>query len=273
MKTKELVKAREKSKALESEFANSLFQLGNRLGDGTPAEIAFAHVAESTKGQVTEGFFRTVNTNMQQMGMSLEEAIFNQRRGAIVYYPSALIATSMKILIESVKKGLMVAARSLMSISDYVKNVRKINDRLRDILAEVISDMKSNMVFLAPLLAGIVVGLGTMISGILNKLSIMLPEIEAGEGFNLAGMLNILDLTAMIPPYFLQVIIGIYVVEIIFILTGTLVSVDAGEDKLKRVNETGKNLIRGVTLYVIVAFIAIVFLTVIGAMALGGLGG
>ncbi len=273
-KTKELIKTREESKKLESEFTNSLFQLGNRLGDGTPAEIAFAHIAESTRGQVTEGFFRTVNTNIQQLGMSLEEAIFNKRRGAIIYYPSALISTSMKILVESVKKGLQVAARALMSISEYIKNIYKINERMRDLLAEVVSDMKSNMTFLAPLLAGIVVGLASMITIILNKLQVMFEmqgEFEVTGLGNVSGILEIFDLTAMISPYFLQVAIGIYIIEIIFILSNTLVTVDAGEDKLRVVYETGKNLKRGIILYLIVSFIAILSLALLASIALGGL--
>ena len=45
----------------KKEFNSSLFTLGNRLGDGTPAEVAFAKVAQSTKGQKTSDFFRIVN--------------------------------------------------------------------------------------------------------------------------------------------------------------------------------------------------------------------
>jgi len=115
------------------------------------------------------------------MGMSVERAIFDRRRGAIIYYPSDLIAISMRILVESSKKGLKIAAIGLMSISEYVKNIQKITNRLRDMLAEVISDMKSNMTFLAPLLSGIVVGLAAMITAILNNLS--LAELGGVEFF------------------------------------------------------------------------------------------
>jgi hypothetical protein len=273
-RTRDLIKAREDSKNLEQEFTNSLFQLGNRLGDGMPAEIAFAHIAESTRGQVTEGFFRTVNTNIQQLGMGLEEAIFNPRRGAIIYYPSALISTSMKILVESVKKGLQVAARSLMSISEYIKNIHKINERMRDLLAEVTSDMKSNMTFLAPLLAGIVVGLAAMITIILSKLQIMLNaqgNLDVAGIGSISEILDLFNLTNMIPTYFLQIAIGIYIIEVIFILSSTLVTVDSGEDKLKNVYETGKNLRRGLLLYFIVSLIAILALALLAAVALGGL--
>ena len=236
-KTKELMKTRNDTNVLEEEFTNTMFQLGNRLGDGIPAEIAFAKVAESTRGQKTEGFFALVNQNIQQLGMSLEKAIFDPKRGAIIYYPSALISTSMRILVESVKKGLKVAAQSLMSISEYVKNIQKINQRLHDLLAEIVSDMKSNMTFLAPLLAGIVVGLSSMITIILSKLQSM--QSVAGEGGAVSGLGNIQQITSlfnvseMIPPYFLQISVGIYLIEIIFILTAALVTVESGKDLLK----------------------------------------
>jgi len=274
-RTKNLIKEREKTKNLESEFTNSLFQLGNRLGDGMPAEIAFANVAESTTGQVTEGFFKTVNTNIQQMGMSVQEALFNKQRGAIIYYPSALIATSMKILVESVKRGLEVAARSLMSISQYIKNVHKINERMRDLLAEVVSDMKSNMTFLAPLLAGIVVGLSTMITMILTQLEEAFAETggEAMGGIADVGMITeMFEVSQMIPSYYLQISIGIYLIQIVFILSSTLVTVDAGEDKLKVVNEIGKNLKRGILLYTVVALLSILALSLLASVAIGGLG-
>ena len=275
MKTKEMIKEREKSKQLEKEFASSLFQLGNRLGDGIPAEIAFARIAESTKGQATENFFRLVNTNVQQLGMSVEQAIFNQKRGAIIFYPSALISTSMKILVESAKKGLDVAARSLMSISEYVKNIDKISERLRDLLAEVVSDMKSNMTFLAPLLAGIVIGLAGMITSIINTLTELMAGISteaiSAESGTIGNMLKIFDITTMIPPYFLQIAVGIYIVQIIFILTDTLVLVDAGDDRLKKIYDLSRNLKRGILLYFVVAFITILALSVLAKIALGGI--
>ncbi len=272
-KTSALIKSREQTKHLEEEFTNSLFQLGNRLGDGIPAEIAFAKVAESTQGQTTQSFFALVNQNIQQIGMSLELAVFDKRRGAITYFPSSLIATSMRILIESVKKGLQVAARSLMSISDYVKNIQKINQRLRDLLAEVVSDMKSNMAFLAPLLAGIVVGLAAMITLILNKLqtlSILGENTDLGIGIS-SNILNLFRVEQMIPPYFLQISIGLYIVEVIFILTAALVTVDAGRDPLKEKSDLAKNLRSGIILYTATALASILALTILAAIALGSL--
>jgi len=275
MKTKELIKERENTEQLEKELIYSLFQLGNRLGNGVPPELVFGKIAESARGLKTENFFRRVNYNIQQGGMDVEKAIFDIQRGAINYFPSDLIATSMRILIESAKKGLKIAAISLMSISEYMKNISKITMRLKDMLAEVISDMKSNMVFLAPLLSGIVVGLGAMITAILNRLDLTrLAGGEAAElGGNIGNLLNIFDILKMIPPYYLQITIGIYIIEVIFILTDTLVTIDAGEDKLQKTNQIGKNLSTGVLLYLIVSFVAIVALFFLASIVLGGLVG
>jgi len=274
-KTKWLIKEREKTIQLEQEFNNSLFQLGNRIGNGVPPERVFGIVAQSAKGLMTEDFFNRVHYNIVQMGMSVEKAIFDPKRGVISYMPSDLIATSMRILIESSKKGLKVAATSLMSISEYVKNIQKINMRLRDMLAEIISDMKSNITFLAPLLSGIVVGLAVMITSILNKLKLAFTETGSsgiGGGFiDLGTITELFKLEQMIPPYFLQISIGIYIIEIIFILTGTLVAIDSGEDKLEKMNKTGKNLKSGIGLYFVTALIASIALFLLASVVLSGL--
>jgi hypothetical protein len=277
MKTVLLIKDREKYNEVEGEFTSSLFQLGNRLGDGLPPEIAFSKVLESTRGTSTEGFFRLINQNIQQIGMSVEQAIFNPKRGAIVFYPSHLIETSMKVLIESSKKGLQVAARSLMSISDYVKNIKKIDARLTDLLADIISDMKSNMTFLAPLLSGIIIGLSGMIVSILSGLKSLTGADVFGQATGLTGALSafnkLFEVQNMLAPYWVQVSVGIYLIEVIFILTTTLVVIKSGKDELQSTSEISVNLKIGMTLYIVVAALAILGLTLLSSLVIGSGGG
>ena len=84
--------------------------------------------------------------------------------------------------------------------------------------------------------------------------------------------MSIFDFTKMIPPYYLQIAIGIYLIQIIFILTRTLVVIDSGEDKLQRTNKIGKNLRLGITLYFITGILAILSLFFLSSIVLGGLG-
>lgn len=274
-KTKNLILEREKTKKLETEFNSSLFQLGNELGNGVPPELVFGRVANINKGLEAENFFVGVNYNIRRLGMSVESAIFDKKVGMIRKYPSSLISTSMKLLVESAKKGLKIAAVSLMSISQYIKNLDKITIRLKDLLAEVTSDMKSNMTFLAPLLSGIVVGLGAMITSIVGKLSLSeMGESTSGTGFAFGESLSgFLSPENMISPYFLQIIVGIYLIEIIFILTGTLVTISSGEDKLEQRYKLAKYLKSGIGIYTIIAFIAVLLLTILSVTVLGGVVG
>jgi hypothetical protein len=75
----------------------------------------------------------------------------------------------------------------------------------------------------------------------------------------------------MIPPYLLQIIVGIYIIEIVFILSGALVVIDSGEDKLEKTNKTGLNLKKGVGLYFVTALVAVIALFVLTAIVLGNL--
>ena len=189
-----------------------------------------------------------------------------------MFYPSDLIATSMGVLIESAKKGLNIAASSLVSISEYAKNIQKITQRLKDMLAEIASDMKSNMTFLAPLLAGIVVGLAAMITTILGKLK--LAQNFGGAflgGMNIDQLNDLFNFKEMVPPYYLQIIIGVYIIQIIFILTRTLVTVDSGEDKLESTYQSGVNLKRGILLYFVTALLATIVLFILSVIVLGGI--
>ncbi len=272
-KTENIIVERGKTNQLEREFNNSLFHLGNRLGDGTPPELVFGKVAESSKVLVTGEFFRKVNYNIQQMGMSVEKAIFDSRRGVILFYPSDLIATSMRVLVESSKKGLRIAATSLMSISEYVKNIQKITERLKDILTEIVSEMKSNMTFLAPLLSGIVIGLALMITSILNVLTTLMETagVDVSLSSQVTQVLSMFNVVDMIPPYYLQIAIGIYLIEVIFILTGTLVTIDSGEDELEKTSKIGKNLKKGITFYFLTAFFSSLALFVLSIVVIKGM--
>jgi len=135
MKSKDLVKIRENTKKLEQEFASALFQLGNRLGDGLPAEIAFQKAADIMQDTAAGDFFRRVSNNIQKLGMNVAPAIFDKKVGAIAAYPSKIIQSSMKVLIQSITKGPKIAAQALINISRYIKEMHRVSERLKDLLA------------------------------------------------------------------------------------------------------------------------------------------
>ena len=262
LRSQNVVKIRRKTEQLEREFASGLFQLGNRLGDGLPAETAFGRVSESMEGTTAGSFFQLVSMNIRRLGMGVAEAIFNPRNGALISFPSNLIESSMKVLIESVKKGPKVAAVALMNISRYVKEIHKVNERLKDLMAEVISSMNSQIKFLTPVIAGIVIGITSMVTTILGKLALQMKQL-GGEGEGAGGMLAGGFFSQGVPTYYFQIVVGLYVVQITYILTILSNGIENGTDKLNERYLLGKNLIRSTLLYSIVSIAIMVIFNLI----------
>ena len=262
LRSKNIIKIRKRAEKLELEFASALFQLGNRLGDGLPAEIALGKVANVMEGTVSGSFFRLVSTNMTKLGMGIKKAIFDPVHGAVITFPSNLIESSMKILIQSIKKGPIIAAQALVSVSRYIKEIHRVNERLRDLMADIISDMNSQISFLTPAIAGIVVGIASMVIGILSKLGKQLETITADTSGQV-GWIGIFG--DGIPTYYFQIVVGLYVVQITYILTILINGIENGSDKLNERNLLGKNLIRSTLLYCFISLSVILLFNILAS--------
>lgn len=272
LRSQNIISIRKQTKKIEEEFAAALFQLGNRLGDELPVEIAFEKVAEVMQGTSSAKFFEQVTINMRKKGMRIEEAIFDKNQGAMIYYPSAIIESAMKVLIESSKKGTKIAAHALINVSQYIKEMHRVDERLKDLMADVISSMKSQIAFLTPAIAGIVIGITSMITTILGALGQQLnalKDVQAAEtagGF--AGLFSKF-LGYGIPTYYFQFIVGLYVVQIVFILSILVNGIQNGSDKLSERNLLGKNLVASTLLYVFLAFGVVIVFNLIAGEIIG----
>jgi len=254
LRSKNVIKIRERTKDLEDEFSSALFQLGNRLGDGLPAEIAFAKVADTMQGTTSGDFFNLAERNMTRLGMGLEQAIFDPKVGSLVSFPSKVIESSMKVLMESIRRGPRIAAEALISMSRYIKEIHRVEERLRDLMADVISSMKAQVQFLTPAIAGIVIGITSMISTILTKLSAQLGTFAQGQQAGAGGFGDMLSIFGIgIPTFHFQVVVGVYIVQIAYILTILSNGIENGADKLGERYALGKNLVNSTLLYCLIA--------------------
>ncbi|MCK5281935.1 MAG: hypothetical protein KAK00_00865 [Nanoarchaeota archaeon] len=271
LRSKNLIKIRERAKKLEDEFASALFQLGNRLGDDIPAEMAFGRVAEYMQDTNSGKFFRLVSINIQKMGMSVNQAIFDKQHGALLYFPSKIIESSMKVLIESIKKGPRIAAQALTNIARYIKEIHRVNERLRDLMADIISSMTSQIKFLTPAIAGIVVGITSMITTILSKLSKTVSNIGVEGVGGVSAPMDMAEMFGMgIPTFYFQIVVGIYVVQIIYILTVLSNGIQNGSDKLNENYQLGINLINGTILYCFISLFVMVLFNNIASTIMDG---
>ncbi|MBT3406087.1 hypothetical protein HN419_02865 [Candidatus Woesearchaeota archaeon] len=272
-RTQNIIKIRSAAKQLEREFSAALFQLGNRLGDGLPAEIAFQRVAETMKDSTSGRFFKLVSSNIARLGMSVEQSIFDPEHGALIHFPSNMIESSMKVLTESSKKGPLIAAEALINVSRYIKEMHKVDERLKDLMADIVGSMNSQIKFLTPAISGIVIGITAMVTTIIGKLgknikAIQAKTIEAGSSAagadGLAGLFG-----DGMPTFHFQVIVGLYVILLVLILTTIVNGIENGSDSLNEKYLIGVNLIGASIKYSIISIcVMALFQIIAGAILL-----
>lgn len=262
VRTRNLIKIRKDAKDLELQFASALFQLSNRIGDGLPAEIAFGKVSEVMKDTKSGKFFSLVHLNITRMGMNVEKAIFDEKHGAIRHYPSDLIESSMKVLVEAGRKGPLVASQALGNVADYIQRIHSVEERLNDLMGDVISSMKSQVRFLTPVISGVVVGITSLITNIIGTLTNRVSEFSSqAEGIGNTAILGMFGVG--IPTYHFQIVVGLYVVQLAYILSVIANGVENGPDPIGEQAAVGQNMSKSVILYGILAFILIILFNVV----------
>ncbi|MCC7574682.1 hypothetical protein KO361_03770 [Candidatus Woesearchaeota archaeon] len=265
-KTKRLANLRKETMKLEQEFASALFQLGNRLGDGIPAELAFSKVAQVMQNTKSGNFFDKISLNIVKLGMGVEDAIFDPERGAINDFPSSIVESAMKVFVESSKKGPLIASQALGTVAEYIKSMHRVDERLKDLMADVVSSMRSQINFLTPIIAGIVVGITSMIIQILGILSEKMDEFGdiQGTGTGMEGMLEMFG-QGGIPTFFFQVIVGLYVVQITYILSIIINGIENGSDKIGEMQCLATNMMSSTLLYLAVSALSTIGFSFVAA--------
>lgn len=247
LNSQQRMKLREKVKSIEEEFTEALFQLGNRLSAGAPIEDAISFLIHQTGDLQIKNMFGKVLKNIKDLGMTFETAVFDPKEGAIKDFPSKLVSSIMKIIIESTKKSSRTAAVGILSISRYMRNIYKTQEHIRSELSDVISSVKFQLFILTPFVSGIIVALTTIIIQILEKIG------ELSAMFTTAGPVSFFGLIKEIPITIdqFQFIVGVYLLESITLLAMFANGIENGEDPIGRQNLTGYAMLIGFVIYIL----------------------
>ena len=250
------INLKKRIQSIEETFTDSIFQLGQRLNEHLPVEVAFERIAKSEKSEIAI-FYKKVVRNISNLGLDLRSAIFDPKHGAINDYPSSIMISTMQVVIEGAKRSPEIVGQSLVTISEYLRSVNRVAARMQDLLAETTSSMQMQVKIFVPVIAGIVVGLAVLTISILRSLGQQLGGIggqsTAQEAAIGTGLLDIFQIQNMISPVTFQLIVGLYVLQISFVLSVLLSGIVHGKDTVEENLEAGKNLLIGTIVYVIVA--------------------
>lgn len=241
---------------IENEFSEALFHLGNQLTRGIPLEAALSSVTLNIRMMKISKFFEKILYNIKTFGMTLEQAVFDEHAGAMKEYPSTLIEAVMTAIVEISKKGMEIASEAMITISDYLKDIHTVEEDLKDMLSEVTSSMQLQAILLAPISSGIVVSLAAMITQLLFNLKVSMEKIygklaeygpigSAGSGI----LTSLINLDKIILPQHFQIIVSVYMIEIVSIIAIFVSRINNGEEDILRRIGLGKTLILAITIY------------------------
>lgn len=242
---------------IESELPVALFQLSVTSDIGKPIEKNIEDLLPRIKTLKISEMFRRILLNITTFGMTLESAIFKEKVGAIYSYPSRIISSSFRLIVEISKRGMTFLSLALKSMSEFLKDADEVSNASDEILSETTSDMEIQALVFAPLSAGIVVGLMAIIIYLFAFFSQSMQDIETfftktGIGDTGASTFQfLLNIGKQIPFHYFQIIVGVYMIEIVYIIAHFLGELDYGDDEVRKLFGTGKTMLIGIVIYAI----------------------
>ncbi len=246
----------------ENEFATSLFELGLILQSGYSVETSIEKLLNKIRNLKISELFGLALRNIRNFGYTFEKSIFDPEVGVIKFYPSSTIKNILKVFSESLKKGSRTTASAMISISNYMKNVSRVETFLREMMSETTSEMNFMMGLLVPVAMGIIIGLSALLSLVLFNVSTFFVDavgltesLPIGDG----GLISVLgDIDKVVPIEWLTVIVGVYMIEVLLSLAFLISTLKYGEDPIERYKTIAKGLFMGTFIFTLIGIITFV---------------
>ena len=249
-----------KIEKIEDEFVEAVYQLSNIVGRGMPLEKSLESLTAKIKTLEISKLFNSIVHNIKTFGVSFEKAVFDPKIGAIKHYNSSLINAILKAIAEISKKSFTILSKTLKDISTYLKNIKEVDALLKELLEETTSSMKIQALLLAPLSAGVVSSLTALMIVLIlqfgNVAQSLFQDTSGVAGLSSQTFVtSFVNISQIMPFYLFQTVIGIYLIEIVIMISNFLASISKGDDVVEKKIEIAKNLIVASLIYFVVTIL------------------
>ncbi len=236
-------KRRDEIKQMEDEFPDALFQLGSRIAEGLPLESALEKTSETMKGTLVADIFRRTAYILQITRTTLEEALFGSM-GVLREHPSRAIKATMKTVTETVKKDAITAGATIIGISNYLRDMTKVDHDIRTQLSSVMDMMKTTASMFGPIVMGITSALFVILKNAMSQINLTGAGGAGGMfGGTATGKIEMID------PSQFAFVMGLYLLMIVVIITYFTAGITHGEDWLERKYLIGTSMPVALTIY------------------------
>jgi len=249
-------KVRDDVKQIEKEFSDALYILGKRISEEKSPEESFMYTANTMSGAKIAEVFSQTGYNLTAMHTSIRDALFSSEYGSLKYVYSDRIKAIMRLFVEGIQKSQRAVSISIIRIADHLKELQQVENKIKDTLYSLTSTLRSTAAVFAPLIAGVTLAITKLISNIIHSMSGKIPAEKVVEGSStiFAGVTESFALENVRPEYFILVI-GIYIIELVFLLTRFTNGIDEGDDKAAFMYSLGRIIPTAVTVLTITIII------------------
>jgi hypothetical protein len=254
-------KVRDEMKQMEKEFSDALYILGKRISEEKSPEESFLYAAQTMEGAQIAEVFRQTSYNLTAMHTNLHDALYSDEFGSLQHVYSDRIKAILRLFVEGTQKSQRAVSASLIRIADHLKQLQGVENKIKDMLYELTSTLRSTVTVFAPLIAGVTLAITTLITRILASLSWNMPEETITDlSPSFSGISEAFIVENVRPEYFVLVI-GIYLVELVFLLTRFTNGINEGDDKATYMYSLGKNMPMAIIVFSLTIIIGQFFFT------------
>ena len=148
----------------------------------------------------------------------------------------------MRLFVEGIKKSQKAVSISIIRIADHLKGLQEIENKIKDTLYSLTSTLRATVTIFAPLIGGITLAITKLITSILGDISGKIStETASGSNISVPSVATSFSVQNVRPEFFVLVI-GIYLIQLIFLMVRFTNGIDEGDDKATYMYTLGKTM-------------------------------
>jgi Flp pilus assembly protein TadB len=237
----------------EDELPTAAYQLASVCRSGKPIEILIHEASDYLRDLEIREIFAVASMKIKS-GLTLYKAFFDEKVGALKEVNSRIIRVVIGSIVDLAEKGSIAVSKALDAIARFLDDAKDVNKFTDEVLDEVTSEMKITVYVFAPLAAGIVVGLLSMLTIVFYSFAPSFQELERTlsgreykRAFESIGWLLNLAKTIDLPQF--QIVVGLYMLEIVIMISYFLGELKYGEDEVNKIKDISKTVLIAVLIY------------------------
>jgi hypothetical protein len=193
--------------------------------------------------------FRAIKHSLLTRKETLQEIVQKQLKRIM---PSSKVRAVISQIVGFEQTSQESAAKAAKMIREQVINTYKLDEYVKTLLSDSVGLISITITMLAPLLCAAAV---IMTYAIVKSIVYITAQLEAiGSLFGGSGFkFEFIDITNVVPPTFIAIIVGVYLIEIIIILSLFQTQISIGNDYFQTVKNLQSNLV-GFVIYTVLLF-------------------